>query len=80
MSRAFEKARVEYFLGQGKVWSYPAILVIDDTESDKSLRPLARQDCWLAASCEGVLEQGNIALNPLRPRRRQQTNKIFGNQ
>lgn len=28
MSRAFEKARVEYFLGQGKVWAYPAILVI----------------------------------------------------
>lgn len=30
MSRAFEKARVEYFLGQGKVWAYPAILVIND--------------------------------------------------
>ncbi len=44
MSRAFEKARVQYFLGQGKVWSYPAILVIDDTESDKSLRPMARQN------------------------------------
>ena len=28
MSRAFEKARVEYFLGQGKVWAYPSILVI----------------------------------------------------
>ena len=28
MSRAFEKARVSYFLGQGKVWRYPAILVI----------------------------------------------------
>ena len=28
MSRAFEKARVEYFLGQSKVWAYPAILVI----------------------------------------------------
>lgn len=35
MSRAFEKARVEYFLGQGRVWSYPAILVINDkTDGD----------------------------------------------
>ena len=56
MSRAFEKARVSYFLGQGRVWSYPAILVIDDTESDKSLRPLARQSRCLATSREGVLE------------------------
>lgn len=30
MSRAFEKARVEYFLGQGKVWAYPAVIVIAD--------------------------------------------------
>lgn len=41
---------------------------------------MARQDSWLAASREGVLEQGNIALNPFRPKRRQQTDKIFGNQ
>ncbi len=27
-SSAFAKARVSYFLGQGKVWRYPAILVI----------------------------------------------------
>ena len=32
MSRAFEKARVTYFLGQAKVWSYPAILVINDNK------------------------------------------------
>ena len=31
MSRAFEKARVEYFIGGGKsIWRYPAILVIND--------------------------------------------------
>lgn len=32
MSQAFEKARVEYFLGRGKVWHYPAILVINDKQ------------------------------------------------
>lgn len=32
MSRAFEKARVSYFLGQGNVWSYPAILIINDNK------------------------------------------------
>lgn len=33
MSSAFGKARVEYFLGQGTVWAYPAIMTIqDDTE------------------------------------------------
>lgn len=28
MSRAFEKARTAYFLNQGKVWAYPAVIVI----------------------------------------------------
>lgn len=32
MSRAFEKARVEYYLGGAKVWHYPAILVINDNK------------------------------------------------
>lgn len=33
MSRAFEKARVEYFIGGGKsIWRYPAILVINDNQ------------------------------------------------
>ena len=32
MSRAFEKARTCYYLGQGKVWHYPAILVINDNK------------------------------------------------
>lgn len=30
MSRAFEKARVQYILGQGKIWKYPAFLTIED--------------------------------------------------
>lgn len=45
MSRAFEKARVQYFLGYGRVWAYPAVIVIDDVpEDNKSLRPVARQN------------------------------------
>ena len=38
-STAFHKPRVSYFLGQGKVWTYPAILVIRNakTDTDKPL-------------------------------------------
>ena len=32
MSRAFEEARVEYFLGQSRVWAHPEIMVIDDNK------------------------------------------------
>lgn len=35
MSGAFAEARVSYFLGCGKVWAYPAVMVItDETDSD----------------------------------------------
>ena len=31
---AFAKARIDYFLGQGKVWNYPAIIIIADEKTD----------------------------------------------
>lgn len=38
-SSAFAKARIGYFLGTCGIWRYPTILVIDDTDTNKHLRP-----------------------------------------
>lgn len=44
MSRAFEKARISYYLGQAKVWHYPAIIVItDDKKKSKHVEAVIRK-------------------------------------
>lgn len=70
MSRAFEKARTCYYLGQGRVWAYPAILVINDNEKQAHLTQ--------ATSTSSMTHTKQIAINlisgrklhaPCQPRR-----------
>lgn len=78
MSRAFSKARVEYYLGQGKVWSYPAVMVVKDygAKDSQGLRPLAREGAGVASVGEGLLDSRHISRDSLEPKRRVQGDKV----